>query len=150
MNFSESLLIPKTEQKLADHWAYDYVKALAEYGLIAGGMENDFKLDYTASQELFTVLLRNTIIKMTPDFYNLDLDKTLKNYELQEELTGEMAGTIILEILDVPYEKGKALETVMREKVLPGGLSNHLKPKEPVTMDVVYGLTVETVKNISH
>jgi hypothetical protein len=147
-DFSESLLIPKTENKLNEHWAYPYIKTLAEYGLIAGGNENDFKLDYKSSQELFAVLLKNAVIKLEPQLYDLDFDRAVKLYELKEPLTGEMAATIILEVLSISYEKGKALDTLKKKGVLPAGLTDRLVYDGPVTMDAVYGLAVETVNYI--
>lgn len=149
MDFTENLLIPNTEQKLVDHWTYPYVKSLAEYGLIAGSEDNDFKLDYKASQELFAVLLKNTIIKMAPDYYDLPLDQVFKKHEVKEALTGETAGVIILETLSIPYEKGKALETLKQKEFLPVHLTDRLIEEEPVTMDVIYGLAVETVNKVN-
>ncbi len=147
-DFSENLLIPGTEQKLTDHWAYPNMKILAEFGLIAGGKENDFKLDFKASQEVLTVLVKNAIIKMAPNFYNLELDKALKVYEVKKELSGELASAIVLDALSIPFEKGEALKTLKGKGILPVSLTDRLTADGPVTMDVVYGLAVETVKAI--
>jgi hypothetical protein len=144
-DFSESIFIPGTEEKLSDNWAYPYVKTLAEYGLITGGTDNNFKLGYKASQELLAVLIRNAIIKMAPDHYDMDLDKKLETFETKEELTGEKAGTIVLEALSIPYKKGSALETLKQKAILPVDLTDRLEPEKIVTMDAAYGLSVETM-----
>lgn len=147
-DFNESLLIPKTEQKLMDHWSYPYIKTLAEYGIIAGGAENDFKLDFTASQEFLGVLIRNAILKMTPEAYTKELESRLKPFETKGELNGEMASAIVLEVLSVPYEKGKAFDTLKRQQALPEDLMDRIIPDKPVTTDVVLGLAVETSKKL--
>jgi len=148
MDFSESIMIPETDQKLSDHWAYGYVKELAEWGLIAGGGKNDFKLDYKASQELLAVLLKNAIIKIVPEAYHMELDKKLENYERREMLTGETAAMIVLDILGIPSEPNKALDALLGQGVLPAQLTGRLKKEDPVTMDVIYGLAVETVNKM--
>lgn len=147
-DFNESLLIPKTEQRLMDHWAYPYIRTLAEYGIIAGNTDNDFKLDYKASQELFTVLMRNALLKIAPEALNRQIEISIKGFEEKRELTGEMAAVIVLETLSVPYDKGKALETLKGSKTLPEDLVDRMNANDPVTLDVVFGLAVETVNHL--
>ncbi|HBR03045.1 MAG TPA: hypothetical protein DD738_10570 [Ruminiclostridium sp.] len=124
------------------------MKELAEWGLIAGGEKNDFKLDYKASQELLAVLLKNAIIKIVPEAYHMELDKKLENYERREMLTGETAAMIVLDILGIPSEPNKALDALLGQGVLPAQLTGRLKKEDPVTMDVIYGLAVETVNKM--
>lgn len=147
-DIDESILIPGTKEKLADHWSYPYIKTLAEYGLISGGRENDFKLDFKASQELLVVLMKNTMLKIRPESYSIDINLALKPYEIQKELTGETAGAIILEALSVQYEKGKALQALKNKGIVPLDIANRLEPDGNVTMDTVYGLVVEAVNYI--
>lgn len=144
-DFEESILIPKTEEKLSDHWSYPYIKTLAEYGLISGGRENDFKLDFKASQELMVVLIKNAMLKIRPESYNKNINLVLKPYEIQKELTGEIAATIIAEALSIPYEPGGAIKAIKEKGVIPADIMSHLEPNGPVTMDIVYGLVVEAV-----
>ncbi len=145
-DFSESHFIPGTNDKLMDHWAYPYVKILGEYGLIAGGTDNNFRLDYRTSQDVMAVLIKNMILKMAPDSYHLNLDQALKAYEVKTELLGETAAAMVLETLSVPYQQGKALETLKAEDLLPETLIERLTPQGTVTMDVVLGLAVELIK----
>ena len=147
-DFEESILIPDTKDKLSDHWSFPYIKTLAEYGLISGGRENDFKLDFKASQELLVVLIKNAILKMRTESYSIDINIALKPYEIQKELTGETAGAIVLEALSIHYESGKALQTLKDKGIIPADILNRLEPGRPVTMDTVYGLAVETVNYI--
>lgn len=141
----ESILIPGTEDKLTDHWSYQYIKTLAEYGLISGGRENDFKLDFKASQELMVVLIKNAMLKIKPESYAIDVNLALKPYEVQQELTGETSGAIILEALSIPFEPGKALQTLKDMGIIPIDILNRLEPEGFVTMDTVYGLVIEAV-----
>lgn len=145
-DFSEDILIPDTEEKLTEHQAYPYIALLAEYGLIAGGHENNFMLDSKASEEVFAILLKNIMLKMVPDLYTMETEQALKSYETKDVLTGEKAGEIILAALFKNWEEGKALETLKEHKVLPDSIVNNLKPNRPVTMDIVYELAVETAK----
>jgi hypothetical protein len=147
-DFEESILIPDTKEKLADHWSYPYIKTLAEYGLVSGGRENDFRLDFKASQELLVVLIKNALLKIRHESYTVDINLALKPYEIQKELTGETAGAIVLETLSIPYKQGEALKTLKEKGLFPTGIISRLEPDENVTMDTVYGLAVETVKYI--
>lgn len=144
-DFSEYILIPETKEKLIEHWSYPYIKILAEYGLIAGGENNDFKLDYSASQEVLVVLIKNALIKMAPEYYSLNLINTLAPYEEKVELTGEVAASIVLKSLSVEFKEGEALKTLTESNILPQELVSRLKRDAQVTMDVVYGLAIETV-----
>lgn len=146
-DFDQSIMIPGTEDKLADHWSYPYIKTLAEYGLISGGRENDFKVDFKASQGLMVVLIKNAMLKIKPASYGMNVNLALKPYEVQKELTGETASAIVLEALSIPYE-GKALQTIKDMDIIPLSIINRLEPTGQVTMDTVYGLVVEAVNYI--
>ncbi len=145
-DFSESIMIPETEEKLTDLPAYPYISVLAEYGLISGGYENDFKLDMQVTEEVFSVLVKNTILKMAPEMYTMKTERSLEAFETKDILTGEKAGEIILTVMSETWEKGKALETLKGRKVLPASIVNGMEPGKPVTMDIVYGLAVETAR----
>jgi len=147
-DFEESILIPDTGEKLSDHWSYPYIKTLAEYGLISGGRDNNFKLDFRASQELMVVLIKNAILKIRPESYSKEISLVLKPYEIQKELTGEIAATIIAEALSIPYEPGGAIKAIRGKGVIPADIISQLEPDGPVTMDLVYGMVVEAVNYI--
>lgn len=147
-DFSESILIPDSEEKLMDHWAYPYIKTLAEYGLISGGLENDYKLDFEASQEVMVVLIKNAMLKMTPDLYNSAVNIALKPYETQTKLTGENAAGIILTAISHPYIEGRAIQTLKEKGFIPTGITNSLESDEKVKLDLVYGLVVEAVESL--
>ena len=78
----------------------------------------------------------------------MELDKKLENYERREMLTGETAAMIVLDILGIPSEPNKALDALLGQGVLPAQLTGRLKKEDPVTMDVIYGLAVETVNKM--
>lgn len=148
IDFDESIKIGKTEQKLIDHWSYPYIKTLCEYGLIAGGNENDYKLDYKASSEMLTVLIKNVVIKIAPDYYSLEFDQAMNPFEIKKELTGEAAASIVLKARNIPFDNGKALETLKAKKIIPASITDRLIKDGTVTMDVVYCIAVETVKSL--
>jgi hypothetical protein len=148
VDFSESIIIPDTEEKLMDHWAYRYIKVLAEYGLISGGLENDFKLDFEASQEVMVVLLKNAMLKMTPELYNLSVARVLEPYETKDKLNGENAAAIILTSLSKDYTDGNAIQTLKDMNIISAELTDRLQNNEKVTLDIVYGLVVESVEGL--
>ena len=147
-DFSESILIPETEEKLTDHWAYSYVRDLVEYGLISGGTENDFKLNYEASQDVMAVLIKNAMLKMAPDKYVASVNQALKPYENNVKLTGEKAAEIILVALSLPYDKGNALEALSDTGIISPHITNQLTPEGNITLDYVYALVIEAVRSI--
>lgn len=148
IDFSESIMIPDSEEKLKDHWAYPYIKILAEYGLISGGLENDFRLDYEASQEVMVVLIKNTMLKMTPDLYNISVEQALKPYETKIKITGERAAGIILTTLSQSYDNGNAIQTLKERGIITPEIISHLETGDKITLDLVYGLVVEAVESL--
>ena len=147
-DFSEDILIPETEEKLTDYWAYPYIRDLVEYGLISGGEENDFKLNYEASQDVMAVLIKNAMLKMAPDSYGASVNQALKPYENKEKLTDEKAAEIILNALSIPYNEGSALQVLKNKGIVPSQVTDRLSSGDKVTLDVVYALVVEAVRSI--
>lgn len=146
-DFTESILIPDTEEKLTEHWSYSYIKDLVEYGLISGGRENDFKLNFEASQDVMAVLIKNAMLKMTPNKYGAQVNQALKPYETKDKLTGEKAAEIILEALSLKYNKGEALQALKNAGIISSHITNQLSPEGKVTLDLVYALVIEAVRS---
>lgn len=130
------------------HWAWPAVKELLKYGLVAGGMENDYLFDMEAYQENLVTLIVNLIVKKVPDKYSLRLDNRIRPYSTDDLLTGETACEIILKTLDIPYETGYAYETVKEKGLVPVEIMQRIKPESPVTMDCVYFLTAHLVDTL--
>ena len=147
-DFSEDILIPETKEKLTEHWAYTYIRDLVEYGLISGGVENDFKLDYEASQDVMAVLIKNAMLKMAPESYGASVNQALKPYENNEKLTAEKAAEIILTALSIPYNEGGAVQALKSKGIIPSQITDRLNSQDKVTLDVVYALVVEAVRSI--
>ncbi|NLG88291.1 MAG: FAD-dependent oxidoreductase [Clostridiaceae bacterium] len=131
-----------------DHWAWPSVKVLVEYGLIAGGIENDYLFDFEASQENLAILVINMIVKVLPDMYSLDLDARVRAYAVDEKLTGEKACEIILKTLDIPYEQGNAFAKVEKEGIISKDILERITPDKAVTLDCVYALTVDLINRL--
>lgn len=128
------------------HWAWSSVKVLAEYGLLAGGMNNDYLFDTEAYQENLAILIINMIVKAVPEKYSLDFDTRLRNYAVKEPLTGEKACEIILEALNMKYSNGQAFNEAERLGMIPQEILDRLSPESPVTLDCVYALTVHLIQ----
>lgn len=131
-----------------DHWAWPSVKVLAEYGLVAGGINNDYLFDAEASQENLAILIINMIVKVLPDMYSLDLDTRIRAYAVEEELTGEKACGIILETRNIPYTRGYAFAKAEKEGIISKDILERISPDKPVTLDCVYALTVDLINRM--
>lgn len=140
----ETIMDASTGQPLENSWAYPYIKELTEYGLIAGGESNDYRLDSESSCDVLSVLLKNAIVKIAPDAYSFELSNILKAYETCEKLTGEKAAAMILDVLGKPYESGKAFETASSMSLFQNVPDGKMTQTGGVTMDVVYCLAAET------
>lgn len=144
--FNETIQNPVSKKPLKDEWVYPYLAKLTEYGLIAAGYDNDFRLDSTCSQDVFSVLLKNALVKMSPGAYSLSLDDRLKDYEKSERLSGETACEMLLYAAGIPFDKGKAFETAINNGLIPQTIQDTLTANGSVTMEVVYCLIVETAQ----
>lgn len=128
-----------------NHWAWPYVKELVKYGLIAGGMDNDYLFEEEASQKNLVTLIVNMVVKAAPEKFTLGLNSRIMDYSSDEPLTGEAASEIVLRALDIPFETGHAYETVKAKSLVPEEILQKMNPEDSVTMDCVYALTAETV-----
>ena len=131
-----------------DHWAWSSVKVLTEYGLIAGGVENDYLFELEASQENLAILIINMIVKVLPDMYSLDLDTRIRAYAVDERLTGEKACEIVLETLDISYVQGSAFDKAEKEGIISKDILERISPDKPVTLDCVYALTIDLINRM--
>ncbi len=131
-----------------DHWAWNSVKVLTEYGLVAGGLNNDYLFDVESYQEHFVTLLINLIVKAAPQKYSLEMDSRIRAYANEEVLTGEIAAEILLKAADIPFEQGNAFQTAKDHKLFPGEVLERISPNKAVTLDSVYVMTVNFIDEI--
>lgn len=129
-----------------DQWAWPSVKVLTEYGLVAGGIDNDYLFDVEAYQENLATLIINLLVKAVPDKYSLELDSRVRPYVNEEALTGEKAAEILLKTKDIPFE-GNAFQTAIENELFPEEVLKRIHPTSPVTLDCVYAMTVYLVEN---
>jgi hypothetical protein len=121
---------------------------LTEYGLVAGGTENDYLFDTEANQENLAILIINMIVKVLPDMYSLDLDTRIRDYATGEKLTGEKACEIILEAIDIPYTHGYAFSEAEKQGIISKSILERISPDKTVTLDLVYALTVDLINRM--
>jgi len=129
-----------------DHWAWPSIKVLTEYGLLAGGENNDYLLEVEANQSTLRTLIINLIVKAVPEKYTLDLDLRLKGYDTDDLLTGEKACEILLTALDLQFGQGDAYNTAKEYGLISQNVLERMKPEEAATLDCVYDLTVYLIK----
>lgn len=122
------------------HWAWPAVKELVKYGLVAGGMDNDYLFDVEAYQENLVTLILNLLVKAAPEEYSLKLDNRIRPYSAEDLLTGDKACEIVLKTLDIPFEPGNAYLTLKEKNLIPDEILQKLNPDSGVTMDCVYVL----------
>jgi hypothetical protein len=147
--FSEKIMIGKSEEALENHWCYPYILELTEYGLISGGNNNDFRLDSEASCDVMAVLMKNAIVKIAPDAYSLNMDTRLRAHENNTLLTVEKACAILLDALNQPYEEQMAYQTAKSKGLIPEAVVDRFLQGSGVTMDMVYCLTIETARRLA-
>lgn len=128
-----------------NHWAWPAVKELVKYGLVAGGMDNDYIFDVEAYQENLVTLIVNMIVKAAPEKYTLKLDNRIRPYSTEDLLTGEKACEIVLRTLDIPFDQGYAYAKVKEKKLITDEVLQKISPDSYVTMDCVYVLTQQVV-----
>jgi len=131
-----------------EHWAWPSVKVLTEYGLIAGGENNDYLFDIEAYQNTFKTLIINLIVKAAPEKYSLELDSRLRSYGTDDSLTGEIACEIMLKTMNIPFNQGNAYQTAKEKGLIPQSVLERMKPNTNVTLDFVYTLTVNLINVI--
>lgn len=129
----------------ANHWAWSSVKVLTEYGLLSGGMKNDYLFDVESYQEHLTTLLINLIVKAAPEKYSLELDSRVRAYSNGDVLTGEVAAEILLQAADIPFTKGNAFQTAKNNGLFPEEVLKRIRADKAVTLDCVYVMTVHFV-----
>lgn len=129
-----------------DHWAWPSVKVLTEYGLVAGGLRNDYLFDVEGYQEHLATLIINLVVKACPQQYTLDMDSRVRAYASSDILTGEKAAEILLKAIDIPYEEGEAFQRAKDEGLFPENVLEKISPNKPVTLDCVYVMTVNLIE----
>lgn len=125
-----------------DHWAWSSVKVLTEYGLISGGLNNDYLFEVESYQEHLSTLLINLIVKAAPEKYSLELDSRVRAYATTDVLTGEIAAEILLQAADIPFTKGNAFQAAKDNGLFPEEVLKKISADKAVTLDCVYVMTV--------
>lgn len=129
-----------------NHWAWNSVKVLTEYGLVSGGLKNDYLFNVESFQEHLSTLIINLIVKAAPQKYSLELDSRLRAYASGEVLTGETAAEILLKAADIPYMQGNAFQTAKDNELFPEEVLKRISPDKAVTLDCVYVMTVHLME----
>jgi hypothetical protein len=129
-----------------DHWAWDSVRVLTEYGLLAGGLNNDYLFDAESYQEHLSTLIINLMVKAAPQKYSLDLDSRVRAYADGNTLTGETAAEILLKAADIPFTEGNAFQTAKDKGLFPDEVLKRISPDKAVTLDCVYAMTVHLIQ----
>lgn len=128
-----------------DHWAWPSVKVLTEYGLVSGGLNNDYLFETDSYQEHLVTLIINLIVKAAPEKYSLELDGRIHPYATDDVLDGETAAEILLKTMNIPYEEGSAFQTAKDKGLFPQTVLDKMAPGKPVTLDCVYAMTVHLI-----
>jgi hypothetical protein len=127
------------------HWAWPSVKVLTEYGLLAGGIDNDYLFDMEAYQENLTTLIINLLVKAAPEKYSLELDSRIRAYANGELLTGEKAAEILLKAKSIPFDEGDGYWAALENGLIPETVIERMDADSIVTLDCVYVMTVHIV-----
>jgi hypothetical protein len=128
------------------HWAYPAVRELLALGLLAGGMDNDFQYDKTATQQDFIILLLNGIYRLDKEKYSLQLDALLRPYIRKEALTKQKAAEILLTLYGGRKPESPSYEEACEKGYINEVLQLRLKDRDILNLDDVYYLACSSIK----
>lgn len=145
----------KIENKNASVWCYDSVKKLMSLGLIAGGMENDFKFASVSREQDLGYILLNGVYRLSPDNYNYSFDASIRPYLNKKKLTKEKAGEMLLAFHGETGIKQGFYEKACAKQYIDELAQLRLKDKKELNMEDVYylgayNIRLYTGKNITY
>ena len=140
--------------KNSENWVYPAIRQLNSLGLIAGVIENEYNLDFTAKSEDLAVLLLNGVYRLTPEKYNLEFDVSVRKYYNKENITPEKLGEMLLSLHGDGYDSGKAYNKACSKGYINEVMQLRLKDKKNLTIDDIFyiaasNLRIFTKKNIN-
>lgn len=145
--YHEDIQLPKEEKLLSEHWAYPYVLALAERGLILGGDSNDFRLDSETTNEVFVVLLNNTVLRMATKQWSVDLANRLQKLANTQTLSAQSAAEMCMVVLGKNADLG--VDGLIQLGFLPKTVTDKLASGGTLTMDMAYALVVSVCEELA-
>lgn len=139
--------------KYRNNWAYESFSQLVSLGLLAGGAENDMRVDRHAAQKDLAYILINGIYRLDRDSYTEDLHENLKPYINDDSLTFDSMVKMIGALYgvegepDAVYQKlheQQRINTVFADKL--GKLKTNA---EIITMDMVYYIGAYSIRSFT-
>lgn len=141
--------------KNASLWCYDSLKKLMSLGLVAGGLDNNFKVNSQAREQDLGYILLNGVYRLSPDKYNYKFDASLRPYLNEKKLTKEKAAEILLAFHGEDPGRGGFYDRACKSEYIDELIQIRLKDKAVLTMDDVYylgayNIRLYTGKNITY
>jgi hypothetical protein len=89
---------------LADWWMAEDVETLVSLGVLMGGVDNDFRLAEQCSGQVLATLAKNTLIRLYPEGYDLDLETRLSPWQNEAAIPKEEAARLLLALANLPAD----------------------------------------------
>ncbi len=106
-DFEEPVLQPDGTS-LTDDWTSEDVMDLVSLGVLMGGTSNDFRLQENCSEAVLAALAKNTLIRLSPERYDLDLETRLAPWYTEDIVTVESASRLLLALAKVDADTGSS------------------------------------------
>ncbi len=136
----------KIPNKNASNWYYADVRKLNSLGLVAGGIMNDYRFSAEARQVDLATLLLNGVYRVAREKYTLEFDSRLRPFFINDKLTKEKLGEILIALYGVRADKGREYDKACGMGYVNSTLQLTLKDKKVLTLDDVYNASVSNIQ----
>lgn len=137
--------------KYKNNWSYESFQQLVSLGLLAGGADNDMKYENTAAQKDLAYILINGIYRLDRDSYTESLNKRLKPFINNDNLTFDSLVRMLGALYDIEGEPDTVYEKLYEQQRINGIFRDRLgKLKtnaEIITMDMVYYIGAYSIRS---
>ncbi|MCX7710261.1 MAG: FAD-dependent oxidoreductase [Clostridia bacterium] len=136
----------KVENKNASVWCYDSLKKLMSLGLVAGGLDNNFRFNKAAQQEDLAYILLNGVYRLSPQKYGYSFDSRIRPYINSQKLTKERVGEMLLAFHGESTGHGDFYSKACKKEYIDELAQLKMKDKDVLTMEDVYYLGAYNIR----
>jgi hypothetical protein len=131
------------------NWCYASLEKLNTLGLLAGGMDNNYEFNMSAKAEDLASLLLNGIYRLSPEKYSLEVDNSLRQYFVKDQLTKSKAAEILDKLNNIKVSNKNAYETACKKGFFDDLMQAGMKNKEVLRIDDVIYLAAYNIEKFT-
>lgn len=133
--------MPLSDDRLADEWCWPQLEKLLEAGIVAGGDENDCRLDSGIAGPVLAVLAQNTLLRLAPDAWTTERAERIQVQAGEGRVSTEDVAAVALVMLG--REPGDdARGGLLELDLLLDEAQARLSAEGPASLDLVYAVLV--------